>query len=371
MRILHVAGGNLFGGIETFLVTLARQRDVCPTMKSSFALCFEGRLADELRSVGASVYNLGPARVSRPWTVWRLRRRLTALLRAEHFDAVATHGCWPHALVAPVVQRAGSSLVFWAHAIQAGQHWLERWARRYPPILVIANSRVTQQSVTANLFSDAACVVVHVPVASSIALDKTRRQQIRESLGTEEDTVVIIIVSRIEQGKGHAVLLDALSQLPSGLPWNCWIVGGAQRAVETAYLARLHARTQKLGLVDRVHFIGARSDARDLLASADIHCQPNTAPDSFGIAFVEALYAGVPVVTTAMGGALEIIDQNCGVLLDRAEPAALATELARLIGDREGRRRIGVAGPAQAARLCDPSNQMRRIGQVLQEVARA
>ena len=47
-----------------------------------------------------------------------------------------------------------------------------------------------------------------------------------------------------------------------------------------------------------------------LMAAADIYCQPNTTPEPFGIAFVEALAAGVPVVTTAMGGPLEIVDDR-------------------------------------------------------------
>src|ERR1700677_2265338 len=133
MRILHVNAGNLYGGIETLLVTLARERSLCPTVEPHFALFFEGRLSSALREAGVPVHLLGETRVSRPWTVLRSRRRLAELLRGQPFDAVVTHGCWPHALAAPPVRRAGLPLVFWMHNFQSGRQWLERWARWVPP----------------------------------------------------------------------------------------------------------------------------------------------------------------------------------------------------------------------------------------------
>ena len=48
-----------------------------------------------------------------------------------------------------------------------------------------------------------------------------------------------------------------------------------------------------------------------LLAAADVFCQPNSGPEPFGIVFVEALYAGLPVIATAIGGAQEIVDAAC------------------------------------------------------------
>src|SRR5215470_10318154 len=97
-RVLHVNAGNLYGGIETLLVTLARQRDFCAGVAPEFAVCFEGRLSEELRAAGVPVHLLGPARVSRPWTVWRVRRRLREVLAASRSDVVVSHGCWPHAV---------------------------------------------------------------------------------------------------------------------------------------------------------------------------------------------------------------------------------------------------------------------------------
>jgi len=55
----------------------------------------------------------------------------------------------------------------------------------------------------------------------------------------------------------------------------------------------------------RVRFVGERLDVARILAAADIFCQPNIEAEPFGIVFIEALYAGLPVVASASGGALE------------------------------------------------------------------
>ena len=115
----------------------------------------------------------------------------------------------------------------------------------------------------------------------------------------------------MESWKGHALHLDALAHLRDLPDWRCWIVGGAQRPHEVAYETMLRRRADTLGLAERVVFTGHRTDVARLLAAADIQCQPNTGPEPFGITFVEAMAAGLPVVTTAMGGALEIVDDSC------------------------------------------------------------
>ena len=76
MRVLHIVSGRLYGGVETALVTMARYRLLCPEVEPEFAVCFDGRLRDELTAAGAPVHMLGEVRVRHPLSIFRARRRL-------------------------------------------------------------------------------------------------------------------------------------------------------------------------------------------------------------------------------------------------------------------------------------------------------
>ena len=367
MRLLHVTSGNLFGGVESFLTALAGP-DGAPELEHHFALCFEGRLSDALRRCGATVHSLGGVRFSRPWTVWGGRRRLKGILARTRFDAVVCHGCWPHAVFAPASRACGLPLVFWCHDVPTGRHWLERWARRTPPDLVLANSRWTRDAVP-NLFPDAPAETLYLPVpAPALTCRGEVRRRIRAALDTPEEAVVVVQTSRLERWKGHALLLQALARLAPVPGWVCWIAGGAQRPHEAEYLAELRGAAVRDGIADRVRYLGHRSDVPELLSAADVHCQPNTGPEPFGVAFIEALHAGLPVVSTALGGALEIVHDGCGVLVPPGRADLLASALGGLIRDGGLRRRLGAAGPARARELCDPAAQLGRLRDLMAAV---
>ena len=192
------------------------------------------------------------------------------------------------------------------------------------------------------------------------------RVGLRRELTTSADDVVIVQVSRMEAWKGQAVLLEALAGLRHRAGWTLWQVGGAQRDSEARYLQSLRDSAERLGMGDRVRFLGQRSDVPALLDAADIFCQPNLAPEPFGISLVEAMSAGLPVVTSAAGAAMEIVDGSCGALTPVADVSALSLALDALIQDRAERERLGLAGRTRAGMLCDPAVQTRRLATVLE-----
>lgn len=366
--MLHLSAGNLYGGVETFLTTVARFRDRCPEMESHFGVCYEGRLSWELAAASAPVHVLGAARISRPWTLWRARRRLRELLRKGHFDIVICHMPWALVVFGKTVRASGASIIFWAHGFHDRNTRLEKMARRVVPDLAIANSHSTATSVS-NLFHGVPVRVMYYPVALQESPNaKNWRLSVREKMAVEDSTAVILQVSRLEQWKGHFLHLHALAKLRDCGNWVCWIAGGPQKPEEEDYLRRLQQAASELGLTDRVRFLGQRDDVRELLAAADIFCQPNEGPEPFGIVFIEALWAGRPVVTTAMGGALEIVDESCGLLVDGADSEALAAQLRELIESPRLRDRLGRAGARRALQLCDPSTQLIRLKEISQDL---
>jgi glycosyltransferase involved in cell wall biosynthesis len=105
-----------------------------------------------------------------------------------------------------------------------------------------------------------------------------------------------------------------------------------------------------------------------LLAAADIHCQPNTGPEPFGIAVRRGAGRRAPGGDHAAGAAPEILTAACGVLVEPGDPAALAAALAALIADGAARARLGAAGPARARALCDPAAVAARLRQRVAEL---
>jgi glycosyltransferase involved in cell wall biosynthesis len=358
MRVMHIVSGRLYGGVETLLVTLARGRALCAGMEPEFALCFDGRLREELAATGVAVHLVGEVRARHPLSVLWARRRLREVLNTRSVDVVVCHLAWPQAIFGKVARSAGIPLVFWMHDPANGRGWLDRWAALTPPDSAICNSKYTANSLPM-IFPGVPFEVIYYPVRG-FELDHQAqdRLQVRHEFDTPADATVIVQVSRLERWKGQMVHLEALSQLREVPGWIAWFVGGAQRPDEVAYGAELKAAASASGIVDRVRFVGERSDIAKILAASDIFCQPNIGAEPFGIVFIEALHAGLPVVASASGGALEIVDSSCGILVPPRRSEAVAAALRQLINDRDLRRQLGAAGPARAKQLTDPAVQM-------------
>jgi glycosyltransferase involved in cell wall biosynthesis len=368
VRVLHVHSGNLYGGVETLLVTLARCRELCPSMDPHFALCYEGRLSEELSAAAVPVHRLGEVRTRRPFSILRGRRKVTNIIREQKIDVAICHSTWPQAMFGAAIRKAGTPSVFWLHNITGDRHWLQRWARMSVPDFVVCNSRFTQSTLF-QMYPRVRNAVIYVPIASPQQNGFSKeRLALRNEFKIPEGAVAVLQTSRMEEWKGHRLLLKALALLADIPNWVAYIAGGAQRPSEVRYLDALKQDAAHLGIADRVIFLGQCSDVPRLLAAADIHCQPNIGAEPFGICFVEALYAGIPVVSTAIGAAKEIIDQSCGVLVPPNNPGALAESLAELMSNVSLRKKLGAAGPVRARQLCDPATQLSRVSTMLTSV---
>ena len=165
--------------------------------------------------------------------------------------------------------------------------------------------------------------------------------------------------------KGQGVLVDALAALDTNTPWACWIIGGPQSAREKRHYRQLGKRIGRHGLEDRVYLLGNRTDVPHLLACGDLYCQPNLRGEWFGISFVEALRAGLPVLTSGTGGALEIVDETCGLLLPPGDVSALTHALKIVLEDESEYLRLRSGCRDRARLLCDPPGRMAELRSAL------
>ena len=370
MRVLHLNAAQVYGGIESYLATLARCRDLVPDVLPEFGICYAGRLIDELRGLGVRVHVLGPARFRYPWTIWKVRRRLARVLSSTRYDLAVTHGFWQHAVFAPVLARYAVPVVFQHHGFVLEETPLLRKSRRHPPVAALSVSGPIDANFR-GLFPGIPSRVIYPPVVVAPSADRgATRKRIRAELDTSDDAVVIVVAARLEAWKGQLSLIRAAAKLADQPAWTIWIAGGPQHPSELAFAESIRREVVQRGLEGRVRSLGQRGDIADVYRAADIHCQPNTGPEPFGIAFVEALACGLPVVTTAMGGPLEIVTPDCGILVPPEDPEALAGALASLIDVADLRFRLAGAAPGRAKAICDPATQMRAIADYFTEVLR-
>jgi glycosyltransferase involved in cell wall biosynthesis len=367
MRVLHLAAGNLYGGTERFLSVLARRRDCVSSMEPEFALCFEGRIREELLGCGASVHMLGAVRARRPLSVLRSRGELRHLLSSRTFDIVVCHSAWTHAVFGPVIE-AKLPTVFFMHDCPQGRHWTERWARRTRPDLVVCNSHFTKKNVV-HMYPGVQTQVLYLPVDLAFPDESPfDRRALRSEFNTPPDSVVIVQVSRMEPWKGQTLHLEALRRIAEIDNWQCWMVGGPQRPSEYEYYNLLQETAYRYGIAERVRFLGFRSDVAQLLAASDIFCQPNVKPEPFGMVFIEALLTGLPVVATNMGGAGEIVEESCGLVIEPGDAQGLAEALKALIVRANCRQRLALGARKRALSLCDPQTQIPRLAELLERV---
>jgi glycosyltransferase involved in cell wall biosynthesis len=196
-------------------------------------------------------------------------------------------------------------------------------------------------------------------------LSLAQRDELRRSFATAADDVVIVQVGQLEAWKGQQVLLAALATLRELSYWTCWIVGGAGRSSGEPYVRELQRIAREGGIANRIRFVGERSDLAAVLDAADIFCQPNVSPEPFGFAFIDALHAGLPVVTSDIGGSREIIDESCGLLTPPGDVHAVSSALRRLIVHRDLAVRLSKGARQRPAALAGPSRQMRGRASVL------
>lgn len=152
----------------------------------------------------------------------------------------------------------------------------------------------------------------------------------------------VLSVANVVPGKGLDVLVEALLRLPPG-GWRLTVAGSLTR--DAAWAAELRRRIERAGVADAVELLGAvpGEGIPALLAASHVMAVPSRY-EALGIAYLEAMRFGLPVVATAAGGAREVVSHGeTGFLVAPGDVEALARHLRALAADRELLARLGAA----------------------------
>ncbi|MBB4661763.1 glycosyltransferase [Conexibacter arvalis] len=281
------------------------------------------------------------------WMAPPLARALDALHARWPFDLLHAHCVTPPGYAAArwLERRRGApgrpALVVSAHGPDMIHVYRRsRWARRDAERALRAADVVAANSAWA---ANRCEQIARGPLPARVLHLGADLPPARQPEARSGEPFTVATVAHLVERKRHALVLRALARLPRERPWAYEVIG------EGPCRAPLEALAAELGIADRVRFRGQldHPDALAALAACDLFAMPGV-EEPFGVAFVEAMAAGLPAIGTAgEGGPEDIAAAGPGLELvprdGEAAVDALAERLAALAADRAAAARLGAA----------------------------
>ena len=206
---------------------------------------------------------------------------------------------------------------------------------------------------------------------AKISKSKTQNSKLtiaeHSQLNTQNSKLkTLLFVGRLRYYKGLHVLLDALPLVDAEL-----LVGGTGPEQ-----ARLEAQAARLGVADRVRWLGdvADADLPALYHSADVFVLPaHLRAEALGLALIEAMASGLPCISTELGTGTSFVnkDGETGLVVPPADPAALAMAINMLLADAALRQRYGAAAHERAHSLFSRERMVDSVERVYADALRA
>jgi glycosyltransferase involved in cell wall biosynthesis len=293
-------------------------------------------LAEQAEALAVPVRRLPPMPLGLGGGVQALK--LTRLLRAERPAVFHATLSWPlaakwalAAAVAARVPAVATVQLIPEFELERSSFWQLRALTARVGRYVAVSRDVADELVARFRYPPAKVEVVYNAVRPE-RFEDPPPPGLREQLGLGRGLPVVLTCARLDEQKGHEVLLRAAAQLPE----VAFALAG-----EGPERERLEALAAELGVADRVLFLGYRSDIPQLLAASDVFALPSLYEGS-SLAVLEAMAARRAVVSSAIGGTDELIeDGESGILVAPGEVEPLAAALRGLLGDDERRARLG------------------------------
>lgn len=211
---------------------------------------------------------------------------------------------------------------------------------------VIVNSRATGEAFVAAGGKSKLVDVVYNGFNSE-PFDRVSTQDITETrrhLGLES-VFLVGLFSRLSYWKGQHILLKAIKELPEV---HALLVGDVLFG-EEEYASELKTLAADPKLQNRVHWLGFRDDVPTLMKACDVVVHTSTEPEPFGRVIVEGQLARRPIIASAAGGALELVEDGVsGCLFTPGDPTSLQQKINLLIQNRDLAQSLGQQGYSSA-----------------------
>ena len=354
-RILFTSWYRGLGGGETDLLTLA---DALPPSEYDCQLLLprDGPLGQRWRQAGRRTH-LVRYRGATTWFVpalWErfaVVRRMADTLKRERIDLVhADYHTLP--MMAPAARRAGVPMCWTVWG------WWFRpkpWQRSFfRGLSTVARSKAIRAGFLGEppFMPPDQLPVIYTGIDTGRFHARLDGAGLRRELGLRQDALVVAMAARFQRVKGHHTFQAMAELVLAEAPQTQFVIAGDDVfgvAADQRYRDQVLERAQSSPLLrDRLHYIGFRDDVESVYAAADVFVCPSEF-ESYGLANLEAMACGRPVVSSRRGGPSEtILDGVTGFLVDSGDADAMATQVLRLLREGDLRHQMGRAAAEHA-----------------------
>jgi glycosyltransferase involved in cell wall biosynthesis len=350
VRVLHVVTDFRAGGAERVAANLLRTSD--PEQFDVGAISLRGPfggsgLEEALAEDGIPVWYMGKKRGFDPLVYARTVRAMERFRpQVVHTHTYALRYAFPY-----MVRHRIPAMVHTVHNLAEREvKWYERWVHRLAfrrgVIPVAIASEVAKSIRRVYRIYDFPLIPNGIPVDAfrSPSIDRERWRDIEGFAPTD---VLFVCVAGLRPQKNSALLLEAFHRGPASDPRAHLLFVG-----RGALKSELERRIDASGLQERVHLLGLRSDVSEILNAADVFVLSSDYEGN-PLSVLEAMAAGKPVISTAVGGVPELLEGGCGLLVPPQDPQALSKAMSYMLENAGARLSIGEASAERALERFD------------------
>jgi glycosyltransferase involved in cell wall biosynthesis len=348
MQVVTDFGGG--GGAETVAANLLRTLD--PGHFDARAISLRGPFGWEglektLAQDGVPVRYMGKNRGFDSSVVARVARTL------EHFrpHVVHTHTYALRYALPYMMWRRTSAMVHTVHSLADKEvQWYGRWVHRLAfrrGALPVAIAREVAGSIRRVYGIDEFPLIPNGIPVDTFRSPSIDRERWRNKEGFSPTEILFVCVAWLRPEKNPALLLESFRRGPASDPRTHLLLVGVG-----ALRSELERQIGASGLQERVHLLGRRTDVPEILNAADVFVLSSDYEGN-PLSVMEAMAAGKPVVSTAVGGVPELVEDGCGLLVPPRDAQALSKAMSHMLENPSARRSMGEKSARRAVERFD------------------
>lgn len=363
MRIMYIIDSLKVGGAEMLLLAMVRSyhkdHDV------SVVYFTHGPLYEDMAQMGIKIHRISTMGIKDP----RVMPRLITLMNQEKPDVVHTH--LSKSDFSGIMAAAIAGVSVRISSIHNVDPWREKWylnafMRQWMgscQMMIAVTEDVRKYVLETTRYSQEKVVTI----ANGVDLNRFDPNSVqpldKTAWGIEPDSLTVGMIGRLEEQKGHSILLKTAAIVTEAVPNARFVIVG-----DGPLRADLEKMRDDLGLQGKAVFTGILRDIPGVLATLDV-VTFSSLWEGLPVALLEAMSMGKPMVSTAVGGIPDVITEGeNGMLVPKENPEALAEKLIQVLQDPALAARIGAAARKTIEERYSSDTMHRRILELYQSI---